>query len=173
MIKKRLSEIFSYNGISLLIGVIGSLASISTIIITKWDAKVSVKWLVFVIFICIAIVLIMSKLLFDLYEDFKKKIPNNTTVIQYIPTYTSFVVKNNDFLGLSAMVSVFYRDGSFEAELGKGYVSNIQENFTQIQILEISDEFKVNYSKVLKKITSNDPLILQNIVIKSYLAYSI
>jgi hypothetical protein len=81
-------------------------------------------------------------------------------------------VYKNDFLGHLAMVSIFYLDNSFEVELGKGYVKNIQDKFIQIEIIEISDSFSLNHSDVLEKINSNNVIELQKIIIKSYVTYT-
>ena len=70
------------------------------------------------------------------------------------------------------MVSIFYFDDSFEVEFGKGYVKNIQENFIQIQLLEISESFSTNYDSVIIKIDSNDIVILNRLIVKSYVTYT-
>ncbi len=70
------------------------------------------------------------------------------------------------------MVSIFYIDDTYEVELGKGYVHNIQENFIQIKLLEITNSFKANYKDTLKRIENNDSNVLKNLVVKSYIKYT-
>lgn len=172
MIKEKLKKIFSFNGIALIIGIVGSLAGYFTILITEWNSQISVKWVVFAIYISFTIILILFKLVIDLNTELKVKLPNTTTVFRYVPESTTFLVYKNDFLGHLAMVSIFYLDNSFEVELGKGYVKNIQDKFIQIEIIEISDSFSLNHSDVLEKINSNNVIELQKIIIKSYVTYT-
>ncbi len=172
MIKEKLKKIFSFNGIALIIGIVGSLAGYFTILITEWNSQISVKWVVFTIYISFTIILILFKLVIDLNTELKVKLPNTTTVFRYVPESTTFLVYKNDFLGHLAMVSIFYLDNSFEVELGKGYVKNIQDKFIQIEIIEISDSFSLNHSDVLEKINSNNVIELQKIIIKSYVTYT-
>ncbi len=172
MIRDKLKKIFSFNGISLLIGILGSIASILTIFINKWDSLISLKWLVFVLFLSISIILVLIKLTFDLVEEVKRKSPNSSKVIRYIPMSKAFLTSKNDTLGYSAMVSIFYIEDSYEIEFGKGFVNNIQEQMTQIQLLEISEDFSINYSSVVQKIEINDAAILNRLIIKSYISYT-
>ena len=170
--KEKLEKIFSFNGIALIIGIVGSLAGYFTILITEWNSQISIKWLVFSIYISFTIILILFKLVLDLNTELKVKHPNTTTVFRYVPESTTFLVYKNDFLGHLAMVSIFYLDDSFEVELGKGFVKNIQDKFIQIEIIEISNTFSSNHSEVLEKINSNNVIALQKIIIKSYVTYT-
>ena len=172
MIKEKLKKIISFNGISLLIGILGSLASILTVFITKWDSQISLKWFVFVIFISLTIVLITIKLLFDLVHELKKEHPHMIRAVRYIPESKTLLVEKNNLLGHSAMVSIFYLDDNYEVELGKGFVKNIQDEFIQIQVLEISTDFDRNYQQSLINIESNEIGTLQKIIIKSYITYT-
>jgi len=114
----------------------------------------------------------LTKLLFDLVSEMKKEQPNSVKAVRYISESMTLLVEKNRILGHSAMVSIFYLDENYEVELGKGFVKNIQEEFTQIQILEFSEEFIVNYQKPLKNIESNEIRTLQKIIVKSYISYT-
>lgn len=172
MIREKLKKIISFNGVSLLIGILGSLASILTVFISKWDTQISLKWFVFVIFISLATIIILTKLLFDLVHEMKKERTNTVKAVRYISENKTLLVEKNGILGHSAMVSIFYLDENYEVELGKGFVKNIQEEFTQIQILELSEEFTSNYQKQLVNIESNEIRTLQRIIVKSYISYT-
>lgn len=172
MMKEKLKDIFSFNGIALIIGIVGSLAGYFTILITEWNSQISIKWLVFTIYISFTIILILFKLVLDLNSDLKVKHPNTTAVFRYVPESTTFLVYKNDFLGHLAMVSIFYLDDSFEHEFGKGYVKNIQDKFIQIQVIEVSNNFSSNHSEVLEKINLNNTVVLQKIIVKSYITFT-
>lgn len=172
MIKEKLKNIFSFSGIALIIGIVGGLAGYFTILITEWNSQLSLKWFVFIIYIFFTIVLILIKLIIDLNIELKIKHSNTTTVFRYVPESETFLVYKNKFLGHSAMVSIFYLDDSFEVELGKGYVKNIQDNFIQVKIIEILNDFSTNHSEVLEKINSNNIIVLQKMIVKSYVTYT-
>lgn len=172
MIKEKIKKIFSFNGIALIIGIVGSLAGYFTVLITEWNSQISIKWVVFTINVSFTIILILFKLVVDLNTELKVKHPNTTTVFRYVPESATFLVYKNDFLGHLAMVSIFYLDDSLEVELGKGYVKNIQAKFIQIKIIEISENFSLNHSEVLEKINSNNVTALQKIIIKSYVTFT-
>ena len=172
MLKEKLKNLFSFNGISLLIGILGSLASILTMFISKWDSQISLKWIVFVIFISLTVVIILIKLLFDLVCEIKKEQINIVKAVRYIPENKTLLVEKNNILGYYAMVSIFYLDENYEVELGKGFVKNIQEKFSQIQVLEFSQEFIRDYQESLMKIESNEIRTLQKIIVKSYISYT-
>ena len=171
MLNKKIKNIFSFNGISLIIGIVGGLAGYFTILITEWNSLISLKWLVFTIYLTFTIILFLLKLLIDMNDELKVKNPNTSNIFRYIPEGKIFLVGKNNFLGHLAMVSIFYYDDSLEVEIGKGYVKNIQEKFIQIKIIDISSEFNSNYEKVLEKIESNDIITLQKLIVKSYVTY--
>jgi hypothetical protein len=172
MIKKILKKILNFNGVAILIGLLGSLSSILTIFITQWDLQISLKWFIFSIFITLTIFLILTKVILGLNEEIRIKRINTFSVLRYIKESTIFLIQPSEMLGYLAMVSIFYLDDTFEIELGKGYVKNIQENYIQIQLINIVEEFKINHEDVLQKVENNDNSILKKIIIKSYVSYS-
>ena len=171
MLNKKIKNIFSFNGISLIIGIVGGLAGYFTILITEWNTLISLKWFVFTIYLSFTIILFLLKLLIDINNELKIKMPNTTNVFRYMSESKILLVGKNDFLGHLAMVSIFYYDDSLEVEIGKGYVKNIQEKFIQIKITDISNDFNSNYINVLEKIESNDIITLQKLIVKSYVTY--
>ncbi len=172
MVKEKLLKIISFNGIVLIIGILGGLSSILTIFITQWNYQISLKWFVFFLYISLIVLLILIKLVYELTKELRVKKPNWASVIRYIPTSKTLLVTKNDFLGYSAMVSIFYSDNLYEVEIGKGYVETITEKFIQIKILDISANFNANYPHVLEKFELNDLQTIQLIVVKSYITYT-
>jgi hypothetical protein len=172
MIKKKLLKIFSFNGVSLIIGILGSLASILAVFVTQWDSKINLKWFVFALFLALTIIIILLKLIFDLNDEIDTKYSQSVKVVRYLPDNKVFLISKTESLGHLAMVSIFYLDNAYEAELGKGYVKNIQENFIQIKIISITTDFESNYQNILQRIESNDVMILEKIIVKNYITYS-
>lgn len=172
MVREKLKYILSFSGISLIFGIVGCLTAYFTILITNWDLKISIKWLIFTIYVSFTIILILLKLIVDLNNELKVKLPYTTRIFRYVPENFTFLIYKNDFLGHLAMVSIFYLDNSFEVELGKGYVKNIQDKFIQIKIIEISERFSSNHSKILEEIELNNVMTLQKIIVKNYITFS-
>ena len=65
------------------------------------------------------------------------------------------------------MVSIFFIDDEYEIEFGKGYVSNIQEDFMQIQLIDI-DLPENDINEILNTFYSKRP-IKRNGLIEHYL----
>lgn len=173
MIKEKLLKMLSVNGIAFIIGIVGALASILTVFVTKWDIKIDLRWLIFILFLSLVIILFLFKLIYELRKDVKAKRTNKSTAIRYIKEDQTFLFEKKDFLGYSAMVSIFFLDDSYEVELGKGYVSNIQEEFIHVRLLEVSNDFDKNHSQVLKRIMHNDNNSIRKIIVKSYITHTI
>lgn len=172
MIKDKLKIILTFNGIAYAIGILGSLASILTVFVTNWNTLVNIKWLVLVLFLAFSIILILIKLVFDFSAELRKKHPVSLKVLRYIPHSLTFIVNVSDALGYSAMVSIFYMDDEFEIEFGKGYVSNIQDEFIQVQLIDISNDFLNNYGTALVAISNNDYTELKKLFVKGYIRYT-
>lgn len=172
MIKSKLTKILTLNGISIIIGVSGGILGFVSILITNYDLKISLKWLVFVIFLFFLILLISFKLSYELYRELKNSRPNKSKAISYLESNSILLVENNDFLDFSAMITIFFLDNDIEVEVGQGYVQNVQDKFTQIKILSIDDDFKKHHEKTLKKLTENNNDVLRSIIIKSYIRFT-
>lgn len=172
MIKNKLAKILTLNGISIIIGVSGGVLGFVSILITDYDLKVSLKWLIFVIFLFFSILLISFKLSYELYLELKKSKPNKSKAISFLESNSILLVENNEFLDFSAMITIFYLDSDIEVEVGQGFVQNVQDKFTQIKILSIDDSFKKHHEKTLKKLSDNNNDVLRNIVIKNYIRYT-
>jgi len=172
MIKEKIKQILTFNGIALIVGVLGSLASIMTVFVTKWNTEINLKWLVFTIFISLAIVLFLIKLVYDLIKETEIKRTNTASAIRYISESKTLIVTKNEFLGYSAMVSIFYKDENYEIEFGKGYVESFPDNFVQIKVLDISTDFVTRYENILEQIFNNDMQVLQKMLVKSYITYT-
>lgn len=172
MIKHKLSNILSLNGISIIIGVSGGIMGFVSILITDYNLKISLKWLVFIIFLFFTLLLISFKLSYELYLELITKKPNKSKAISYLESNSILLVENNDFLNFSAMTSIFLLEKDIEIEIGQGYVQNVQEKFTQIKILSFNDDFLKYHTNTLKKLAENNNDILRNIVIKSYIRYT-
>jgi len=172
MIGNKLKEILSLNGISLIIGIIGGISTFTTILITDLNAQISVKWLLFTIFVFIFCMLIAFKLCYELFIEARKKTPLHSKAIRYLANNNLLLVETNQNLEYSVKATIFYLTNGVELVMGNGYVSNIQENFVHISILEIDAQFAIHYSDAIDLLGRNDVNTLQNIIVKSITLHS-
>ncbi|ANF51604.1 hypothetical protein A0O34_14315 [Chryseobacterium glaciei] len=171
MIKEKLKQILSLNGISVLIGIIGGILGIFSIFI-DWNSQISIKWFAALTIFFSFLLLITLILVFEMYKNYKVKIIKNHKVIQFLEENLLLLVENNNSLEFSQTVSIYYIINNFQVLLAQGFVENIQENFVQIKITQFEQNFLRNYSIIYEKIINNDKSILDLIIIKNYIRYN-
>jgi len=166
---KRLKEVFTFNGLFVLFGVFGSIASILTLFNTNYNFEINVKWLIFLIYVFICISFILIKFCYDLFKEIQQKdLSPNFTIIKYLQSTDEFLIDKTILLGHNALVSIFYYKEEFEVEIGKAFVSNISEKYIQIKILDISQNLSNDIISAIGKIRNNDTKELKNITIKTF-----
>lgn len=166
----RLKKILTFNGVAIFIGIAGGIASILTLFNSDWNFSVSIKWIIFICYIFLVVFVILVKFIYDQNIELEGKSQSNPIfrVVKYEPTQELFLIEKTNLLGFDAMVSLFYLLDDFEIELGKAFVSNIQENFIQLKTIDISKKFEKDNSEILKNIKNNSSNELKNIIIKTY-----
>ncbi|WP_119792823.1 hypothetical protein [Flavobacterium anhuiense] len=171
MIKQKLEEILSLNGISILIGIVGGIFGILSIFI-DWNTQLSIKWFA-VLWIIYSFILIISlKLTFDIYMSHKIRTAKDNKVIQFSSADLLLLVENNNNLEYSQSVSIFYIKNNFQLLLASGYVQNIQDKFVQVKIINFDDGFINSYRDDYERILNNDNNALISILIKNYISYN-
>ena len=171
MIKQKLKEILSLNGISILIGIVGGILSIISIFI-DWNTQLSIKWFA-VLWIIYSFILIISlKLTYDVYMSNKKRASKSNKVIQFSSADLLLLVENNGNLEYSQSVSIYYIKNNFQLLLANGFVQNIQDEFVQVKIINLDDSFINSYGDDYDRILNNDNNALTSILIKNYLSYN-
>lgn len=172
MIREKIKKnVFSINGISLIIGIVGGIFGIISPFITNWNISINLKWVIAIIIVGFFLILILLKICIDLRDDLKKKNVNNTKIISFLSQEETFLAEINHTLGHGALVSIFYIENNYEIDFGKGYITNIQDNFIQIKLLQIANNFQVNYDDILNNIRNNNSISIQKLVVKSFVKY--
>lgn len=171
MIKEKLKEILTLNGISILIGVVGGIIGILSIFI-DWNWQISIKWLALILIICAFSILILSVLLLKIDRVYNERINRKFKIINYIPERSLLLVDNSDGLEFFQTVSIFFVNKGFEIPLAFGYVETKQNNFAQIKIAEFNAEFVENYPEEYQKILQKNKESLETISIKNYYKYN-
>jgi|SRR5690554_685920 len=169
----RLKKVFTFNGLFILIGVLGGLASILTLFNSNYDFQVNVKWLLFLIYIFISTTIILLKALYDTHQEADKgQYKPHFRIIKYQKSTEEFLIEKTELLEHNALVSVFYSHDDFETEIGKAYVSNVNDRYFQIKIMNISDNLSKEIVAAIDKIKNNDAKEIKNVTIKSFVTKS-
>lgn len=121
MIKEKLKQILSLNGISILIGIIGGTFGIFSIFI-NWNTNISIKWIAATIIIFSFLLLICLILLFEIYKSKSSETTRSNTVIKFLEANSLLLVENNNNLEFSQAVSIFFTINNFQIPLAKGFV---------------------------------------------------
>jgi hypothetical protein len=171
MIKQKLREILSLNGISILIGIVGGILGILSIFI-DWDLKLNIKWFAALAIILSFILIIVSKLCYDIYKSKHAWNNESSKVIKFSTNDLLFLVENQNNLEYSQSVTIFYDINGFQVDLASGFVENIQEKFVQIKIIEFDENFTNSYQEEYNKIFNNNNSALASILIKNYVKYN-
>lgn len=171
MIKQKLEEILSLNGISILIGIVGGTLGIMSIFI-DWNTQLNIKWFAALCIIYSFVLIISIKLTYDVYLSHKIRVAKDNKVIQFSNTDLLLLVENNGNLEFSQSVSIYYIKNNFQILLANGYVQNIQEKFVQIKIINFDESFRDSHSDEYDRILNNDNNVLVSILIKNYLSYN-
>ncbi|WP_428740306.1 hypothetical protein [Tenacibaculum sp.] len=166
---ERLRKVFTFNGLFILIGVLGGLASILTLFNSNYDFKINVKWFLFLIYVFITTVIILLKVLYDLQQEFEKgQFKPHFRIIKYQKSTEEFLIEKSELLEHNALVSIFYSHDDFETEIGKAYVSNVNDRYFQLKIITISDNLSNEIVTAINKIKNNDAKEIKNVTIKSF-----
>jgi hypothetical protein len=171
MIKEKLKQILSLNGISILIGIIGGIFGIFSIFI-DWNTVISIKWLAATVILFSFLLLISVILIFEIYKNKNVEILRSNKVIKFLEVNSLFLVENNNNLEFSQTVSIYFTINDFQIPLAKGFVENIQENFVQVKIISFDENFIRNHEENYSKIISNNKNVLKLIIIKNYIRYN-
>jgi len=170
MIRQKLGRILSFNGISILIGIVGGVFGIISIFI-DWNTQLSVKWFAALWIICSFILIISVKLTYDIYNTNTLK-NVNSKVLQFSNINLLLLVENNNNLEFSQTVSIYYIKNNFQLLFANGYVQNIQDKFVQIKIISFDEEFTTIHIDDYQQVMNNDSNALLSILIKNYISYN-
>jgi hypothetical protein len=170
MIKEKLKEILTLNGISILIGVVGGILGILSIFI-NWNWQVSFKWLAFVLILSTFIILILLLLAYKINTSYNEKINKKIRIINFIPEQSLLLVDNSESLEYFQTVSLFFVSQGFEIPLAYGFVET-KSKFAQIKIVQFDNDFIGKFNDDFQKILQKNKESLESISIKNYYKYN-
>ena len=132
MIKEIQERLFSFNGISICIGVVGILSGFVTMFVNVSES-ISVKWLIFVILIFSVVIITLLKTVYDLSN---KTTPQNfyENPIRFIESEGVFIIRRNDNFLNNILVGCYATRDEVDRLAYVGFVHLVQENIIQIKI---------------------------------------
>ncbi|MGJ1321454.1 hypothetical protein ACR780_02095 [Sphingobacterium faecium] len=167
MIGKKLKNILSLNGISLIVGISGGILAFVTLSVADLNIKIELRWFILLSFIFFIFLLISFKLINDLFTELKFA-SNFSHAISYISGDSLLLVEINKNFDYSAITTIFYIKNGVEIVLGTGYVSNIQQKLIQIKLINFDVDFQKNNTEILKQLNDNNADIIKNIIVKNH-----
>jgi hypothetical protein len=135
--KDRISSaMFSLSGLSLLIGALGFLSGIVQLFVDV-NTQVSVKWLLFTVWISITVIVVLLKVVFDLNNE-KLAAPASEVPFKYDKESGILLIRRNEHFINNIVVGCYVEKNDIESLAALGYVHLVQENFIQIKLREMS-----------------------------------
>lgn len=188
MERKAIKEIFTKSNISFIIGIIGFITAVFSILF-DWKGDLKFKWFGLIVIIFV-IVLLLILLLFSKVKEIKdeeikelevklnestvnyqKLIKSEIKVLKFSEIEDTFLVEKNPHFEERQFVSIDYKLNGLHIPFAVGYVSSIQDNAIQIKVTEGDPNFKTKYPEEIKKISENHKDSLNSLLIKKYYKY--
>lgn len=129
---ETLGSVIKGYSITTIIGVVGLLSSIVTLFVDT-SSQVSVKWLLFVILVCMYVAVILSRYAYLALEK-SKPAPSHENPIRYAPELGVFVIKRNELFLSNILVGCYWQQDGLEQLAYVGVVHHVQEFVIQIRI---------------------------------------
>ena len=137
---KLISKVFTEHGIYISLAALGFLASIVTIFVNT-NGTVSIKWIIFLIWIFLSVTLILIKGI--IVSHGATTFADTTKFIKYIENKKVILLRVNWDLPLYSLVSVYLEEDGYEELQAICYVENKQDKgVVSLKITESNCDFK-------------------------------
>lgn len=133
MREKIAQATFSLNGLSFLVGVLGFLSGLVQLFIDT-NEQVSIKWMLFLVWIALTFGMVLLKLVYDLHNE-KKPAPLFEIPIKYIQESQTIIIRRNDNFLNNIIVGCYFQRDEIDTLAFIGTVQIVQEKFIQIKII--------------------------------------
>ena len=132
------------------------------------DTKLSLKIIIPLGVLTLLIIAVLVDFGFHCYSRMTNIIPDVKQGLDppqlYPQAVAMILLSKSDLFATESIVSVYYRDESYEPLIGSGFVFTVQENgLIQIVVVRCMDE---RYSEVWEKVRSNNSSILEKLIVK-------
>jgi hypothetical protein len=149
MIDRIGRNLFSFSGISILVGSTGIASALVTMFV-ETSNDVSVKWLIFVCWLSLTIFIVLLKTISDL-SAVKDAVEPYEHPIKSIPEDNLLIIRKNETFLRDIIVGCYFRDGEIERLSHLGLVHLVQDKIIQIKIIRnfgIMDELPKTKSQL-------------------------
>ncbi len=135
----EIKQIFSIKSIPIMIASAGFLSAIITMFVDV-NQTLSIKWLVFLTWLLITLVCILSKIIVDLNGvERNRELKTCETPINILPNTQILIIRKNSLFSHNSVVGCYWEEDGVETLTHVGVVHHIQEKITQIKILKELD----------------------------------
>lgn len=124
---------FSLSGLSLFVGALGFLSGVVQLFIDT-SVQLSVKWMLGLGWLSLSLVLVLLKVIYDLYNE-KKPAPPFEIPIKYLSDQQIFVIRRNDNFLNNIVVGCYLQHDEVDTIACLGVVHIVQEKVIQIRVL--------------------------------------
>jgi hypothetical protein len=168
--KKFLKE----NIAGVLIGVIGLVAALVTILIgTDLAAiNINVRWFIVFLIILLTIIIIMFQIIIK-YNDYIKnwkKTYEEFSIKSYSSVHKLFIVITTLDVPINTIMTVFYEDDGFEVPVGLcKFVNSINQGY--VLSIEYHQNFIKNYNQVIEDIENGNRNKISKLKIKNFIIF--
>jgi len=126
------TAVFSFSGLGAIIGVAGFLSALVTMFIDG-TSQVSIRWIIFVLFIAGTLIVILLKIVFDLSRYTAPPAPFERP-IKFISEENILVIRRNDNFVSSIVVACYFQKDEIDRLAYVGVVHVVQDKIIQIKI---------------------------------------
>jgi hypothetical protein len=133
MREKIVQATFSLSGLSFGAAALGFLSGVVQLFININD-QVSIKWLLFMVWIALTFGMILLKIVYDLHNE-KKPAALFEKPIRYIPESQTLLIRRNDNFLNNIIVGCYFQQDEIDTLAFIGSVYIIQEKVIQIKII--------------------------------------
>lgn len=141
-----------------------------SIILFIWgpDTSISLKYIVTIGVLFLLVFSVIFDFGFHCYSIMTNVIPDVKQGLNPPPLYQQaealLLLSKSDLFSIEAIVSVYYKDESYEPLIGIGFVLTIQENgLIQVLVDRCYDE---RYKEIWDKVRENNASILEKLIVK-------
>lgn len=135
-----LNKIFSFTSVSIIIGVVGFLSGIVQLFIDV-NHQISVKWILFLMILCLSIIIILMKIIFDLSKfQYKPAFEKPINCMINKDDRVTFLIRENEHFKYNIIIAGYAQRNQLDTILFVGYVEHIQEKMLHIHVVKWLEE---------------------------------
>jgi hypothetical protein len=174
--KSIFSKALAFNSIVIAIGVLGGISGVLAVFFTSAElgSTVSAKWLLFVCYVSLVLLLLTAKIAYEFHQRAKKSVwdpREGFRLVRFIEQDGIFVVNKTVEQEYNSLVSLYIAESNYDKFFGFGRVANVQEKLLQIEVIMYTDDFLANGGTIYAGMCANRIDVLRAISVKFFVPY--